>query len=159
MKTTKKQARSLSNRIQGILYNLNGGTREENLAMAPGCYAQLAEVAEESRTLAANPSRSLAADGWEMERLEGIPLIVELFRQRYEAAIWENPIVVKRGGEGSAAVATSLEEIRQSFEDDGENTAWIKGFLLILRQNGEAFDRFYSYKIAGSPLTDPSNRV
>ncbi len=88
MKTTKKQALAIYDEFHGALRCHNGGTREENLRMAPHCYSRLVEIAKEATMLAANPSKRLLQDHWLMEKLaETIPDRTESFKNRYNLEI------------------------------------------------------------------------
>jgi hypothetical protein len=86
MKTTKAQARACYDDYFGTLRCLNGGTREENIRMAPRCREELEKIVAKAAALAANPSKLLAADEWLMRALrEDIPNNFAAFNRNYPA--------------------------------------------------------------------------
>ena len=83
-KATKKQALAVYDRFHGSLRCHNGGTKEENEAMAGYCLARLEEHAAEAAILASNPGKLLKADVWLWESIsKTIPARVASFKSHY----------------------------------------------------------------------------
>ena len=82
-KTTIAQARKSYETFHGVLWNFNGGTREENVRMADRCLTDLEAAAAVCAQLAAAPSKYLVGHPLFEQISQDIPARLARYRRDY----------------------------------------------------------------------------